>query len=710
MCCLTDNRTSMLRAKLVERRKNNLYGAQLANEGCAVVAAAVVKAYEKRLPRQIVKAECSKARIQSRTFIMDPGELLIGRLAPKRPCLEAETETAQKVLKEYGTGDGQNGHCELDFTRLFELGISGMLDYLRKETANRTGSEVETLVSFGIALEGLLSLTMEAEAVALQQMADADPADADDLFELVQSCGRLVRGAPQTFQDAVQLYWLAWLGVTFGDGASAVALGHIDRWALPFYERDIALGRLDKQRALELIECLYLHLNEETWSSSAFPVMTSGKNPQGQDITNELSFLSFEALRRTNLAYPTVGLCWNDQTPPDILNLAVELVAKGYSTPAFFGDETIQCGLQKYGVPANETWQYINSSCVEITPAGASNVWVASPYYALCTRLVEELANIAQSGNEPDSFEALLEVFFNRMKQEIANGAAEQNRLRRLRVELGGKPLQSILTRDCIARGIDVDKGGALYNWVECAFVGLANLADSLHVLREEVYRQHRLSITEIHNMLQNNFEGHESDRKRFCEGYPKYGQGCAEIDALVKMTVTRLSDFCAQQKMFPGDAYCVPGAFCWIMHEKLGGECGATPDGRQAGFPFADGCGPAQGRERKGPTASILSTTSWEHSGMIGGLAMNMKFSRALFANGDAELGLRNLILSYLQRGGFEMQVNVVDNNLLLEAQKNPDAYSDLVVRIGGYTDYFARLSPQMQAEVLQRTEFSEV
>ena len=151
-----------------------------------------------------------------------------------------------------------------------------------------------------------------------------------------------------------------------------------------------------------------------------------------------------------------------------------------------------------------------------------------------------------------------------------------------------------------------------------------------------------------------------------------------------------------------------VPGAFCWIQHERLGRECGATPDGRKAGFPFADGGGPAQGREKHGPTSAILSTTCWDHAPLIGGLAYNLKFGKSLFATPEARERLRDLLLTYLRRGGFETQVNVVDAETLRRAQREPEAYRDLVVRIGGYTDYFARLSPQMQSEIIARTEFA--
>jgi formate C-acetyltransferase len=166
----------------------------------------------------------------------------------------------------------------------------------------------------------------------------------------------------------------------------------------------------------------------------------------------------------------------------------------------------------------------------------------------------------------------------------------------------------------------------------------------------------------------------------------------------------------CRKHKMGPDNSPYVPGTFVWIMHEQLGRQTGATPDGRKAGTPFADGAGPAQGRESKGPTAAILSTTRWDHSQMIGGLAFNMKFNTSLFKSPGGSQSLRELVLTYLRRGGFETQINVVDAETLRRARQNPEQYRDLVVRIGGYTDYFTRLSPEMQDEVLLRTEYDHV
>jgi formate C-acetyltransferase len=335
---------------------------------------------------------------------------------------------------------------------------------------------------------------------------------------------------------------------------------------------------------------------------------------------------------------------------------------------------------------------------------------VASPYFSTCKILKDEVDAQVTSSQPAATFETFVESYRGHLSNHIAEAVRQNNADRKMRQMYGGKPLQSVFTQDCLERGCDIDDGGARYNWVECSFVGLANLVDSLNVIREEVYNQKRLTLIGLKTILEVDYENFEYERLRFLRHYPKYGNDCETVDSLMQEIVSMIRQECARYRIYPDDSPFVPGAFAWIMHEHLGRECGATPDGRKAGLPFADGCGAAQGREMNGPTAAILSITSWDPAPLIGGAAFNMKFNKALFSSEEAILRLKDLIITFLQRGGFETQINVLDHNILLEARQNPEAYRDLIVRIGGYTDYFTRLSPEMQEEIILRTEYDQV
>jgi len=654
---------------------------------------------------QVRRALAVRARMTSRRFVIDENELLVCRPVAfaAQPSGE-ELAAAQRYLEHYPWPGGQAGHCELYLHDLMDKGIAGIEDDINAKMAETTGDRRETLESFLITLDGLRTVLEHAADAAHARATAAPPGRRTELETIRDACLHVSRHPPRTMHEALQLFTGVWLGCSRDDHAGCINLGHLDRWLAPFYYRDIEANRVDRDTALFLLENLYLFVNACWQDGSALAVMVSGRNEHGNDVTNELSYLCLEALRRTRMIYPTVGICWHEQTPRALLDLAVGLIAEGIVTPAFFGDDVIQEGLRNLGVPRSEACWYINSTCVEITPSGSSGIWVASPYYSLPKLLLEEID--AQAGAQAADFELFLDRYLDRVKQSIAAAVESLNSLRRKRRDHGRHPLQSVFTRDCIERARDVDDGGPRYNWVECSFVGLANMVDSLEVIRREVYATRTVSLSEMKAFLDADFAGAEVVRRRWLETYPKYGHNDKGVDQLLGRIVERLKQFCVPHRMEPDNSHCVPGAFCWVQHARLGSECGATPDGRHAGQAFADGCGAAQGRETCGPTAAVLSTTSWKHSDMIGGLAYNMKFSRRLLSTPDARAGLTSLILAYLRRGGFETQINVVDHETLLAARQDPEAYRDLVVRIGGYTDYFVRQSPEMQNEIISRAQ----
>ena len=655
---------------------------------------------------QLRRGQACRDSLSVQYFELDELELLVGRYAAHGDD-DATRTCAANYLKQLPPAPGQTGHCELDRERIFTRGIDGMLADIGAMNEPADADARDFRASACLALSGLSLLIERAgDCVAAALARERNAARCGELQAMLQSCRRIAHEPPATFRDAIQLISLLDKAVEYADRVALVVPGRLDRTLWPYYERDVAAGILTADDALALIECLYILINDTRADGLAMSVMVAGRDDDGQPVANALSYLCVEALRRTRLIYPTVGLCWHDDCAEELVDLAVELTSRGIPNLGFFGDETICSGLRELGVPDSDTTNYINSTCVEITPVAASNVWVASPYFNCCGLLLEEIAAQAASAAPAADFASFLDAYQRRLAARIEAAVAQQNDWREKRRLYGRKPLQSVFTRDCLVRGRDIDDGGARYNWCECSFVGLANLADSLQALRELLFTSRELDFPALQAVLQSNFVGQEALRQR-CLSLPKYGNAEAAPDTLFADMVQFVGSECRQHRLAPDDSPFVPGAFCWIMHERLGRETAATPDGRRQGTPFADGCGPAQGREKHGPTAAILSTTAWDHSTLIGGAAFNMKFPAALFENADSRGKLRELIKGFLICGGFETQVNVVNTATLKQAQSHPDAYRDLVVRIGGYTDYFTRLSPDMQDEVILRTEY---
>ena len=609
-------------------------------------------------------------------FIHTAEEPLIGRVAPWNITPE-ERNAAKEALKDQPASPGQTGHCEPYYEEVFRVGLDGL-----RERAVAAG-----MISFGMAAEGVSVMIEHAAEQAVRE-------------DVAVACRHIAHRPPRTFHEAIQLLWFICFAIQVGDRAALVGPGRLDRRLIRFYEADVAASRLTREAAREMIETLYLFINDLCRRGFAYAVMVGG----GKSC-NELSFLVLEALRKTRLVYPSIGVCWGPDTPEELRELAVDLIAEGFSNVAIFNDELIRNSLIRYGVPADEAGDYINSACVEITPSGAGNVYVGSPYFPLCTILLEYMESA-----EPESFEAFRNGYLRLLGDRIRTAAEQQNQFRRQREAGTRRPIQSLFTRDCIGRKRDIEEGGALYNWVECSFVGLANLVDSLCVIRREVYEDSRMTLRELREILRSDFAGAESVRQRFLHGHPKYGNADPAVDEEIPIIVRFIEEQCAAQKMYPGESWFIPGTFCFETHHILGRQCGATPDGRHAGMPFADGAGPAQGREEHGPTAAVRSVCSWDHSSMLGGSAFNQRYTAATVASPEARKKLETLIDIFIRSGGFETQINILDAETLTRAQRHPEEYRDQVVRIGGYTDYFTGLNPAMQAELIRRTLYHEI
>ncbi len=647
-----------------------------------------------------------------------PDELLVGRVEMRTPnAREAKRlEWAREVLKEVPPWPGgDTSHFAADHEKLLRLGVGGLKREIGEYRSRLDGNsaedaEKETFYEACVlALDGLSRfIERHAEEVEAQRTKEKNPARKEELKRIAEVCRQVAVEPARTFHEAIQLMHFAILALRYGEDHVLNVAGRMDRTLYPYYRADLKAGRITPEAAQELISCFYILTNEYTQRGLAISVMGGGRDAEGRDATNTISYMCLQALEEVRLVYPTVGICWHEGTPKKLMHLGFRIITQGIGSPAIFNDEVIARGLMDYGVSEADSVSYINSTCVEITPIANSNVWVASPYYNCPGALLEVLEDT--DSDSPKTFEELVEGFKTKLSSHVREEVCRIDQTWRGREKRGGMPLQSCLTDDCLARGKDIDRGGARYNWVECSFVGLANLVDSLVALRQLVFEERRFTTAEFYEILRDNFDGHESLRQEILNRMPKYGNDDDRADELAVEMTKMFAEICASHRIGSEAHRYAPGLFCWVMHERLGKETGATPDGRLAGGALADGAGPAQGRERFGPTGAIKSTTKWRHEPMLGGLVLNLKFSPSALEGDESLEKLRHLIESYMLLGGFEVQINVVDGQTLLDAQQHPEAHQDLLVRVAGYCDYFVHLNPNMQAEVIARTEYGEV
>lgn len=639
-------------------------------------------------------------------FITD-GELIVGEIGcglnddEEREWIEIYKPRAEELCKD--SMRGQDSHMAVDYEKI----LSGGLVAIEQDIEGRVGRiEGETLSFYRAALKCLRAVmdfsdrySDLAESLAKKE---SDPKRKKELKEIARICKKVPRFGAESFHEALQSVNFITFCLSMNPlrlNLQQFQLGRPDRYLLRFYESDIRSGRITKKQAQLLLDCLGIQINMRVSNGLSSGYMIGGRDNDGNVVANDLTLMCMRVIDDIRLVYPSVGLAYTEDMPREYLAEACRILSNGRSHPAIFNDDIIARGLARYGVRDDEQRNYIHSTCVEITPIASSNVWVASPYTNMPSLLLKALKS------DHDSFDELLSSVLSLLDKHIERNFYEQLENRRIRAKSSINPLLSCLVNDCIERGLDIEAGGARYNWIMPSFVGVANLVDSLYAVKCALYDEKRLSIGELRGALENNFEGKEELRQYLLNGIPKYGNDCDEVDKYFSLITEHIVTECKKYKGLFSGAELIPSVFCWIMHEWFGRETGATPDGRLSGFPLGDGSGPCQGRERLGPTASINSSTKWNHEPMIGGVAVNMKFSKSSLGTESIRI-MESLVRSYMKRGGFEMQINVTDKTDLLRAVEHPEEYRDLVVRIGGYSDYFTRISPAMQREVIERTE----
>ena len=634
------------------------------------------------------------------------GELIVGK--HDIPLCDEKLQEWQDIYKPIAidrrvkAGGGQDSHMAIDYDLLLSKGLLGIIATIDEYLLTCDKENEAYYKCCKRCLEAVIKYSENYADLALKMSKETDDAQRqNELKKIAEICRKVPAHPAESFYEAVQSVHFVThcLSVNpFRLGRQQFQLGHPDRYLLKFYENDLKKGLITKEYAQLLLDCLGIQINMRVPNGLSSGYMVGGRDENGKTVANDLTEMCMQVIDDIRLVYPSVGFCYTDAMPEKYLEKACGLLLKGYSHPAIFNDDVITRGLMHYGVPKAEAHNYIHSTCVEITPVASSNVWVASPY----TNMPQILLGLMDK--EYPSFDSLLGAYFEKLDLNIRANFGNETHHRKTRLENSINPLLSCLVNDCLKRGKDIERGGARYNWTMPSFVGMANLVDSLYAIKTLVFDEKKLTLCEFKSILDNNFNDNEALRLQILNRISKYGNDINEIDQYFGIISEHIAKECEKYSGLHSNSNLIPSVFCWVMHEKFGRETSATPDGRKAGFPLGDGSGPCQGREMNGPTASILSSTKWDHTKFIGGVAVNLKFSKASLGQGSLAT-MQSLVKTYMQRGGFEIQINVIDNETLRAAQKNPGEYRDLVVRIGGYSDYFVRLSSEMQEEVILRT-----
>jgi len=616
----------------------------------------------------------------------------------------------------------------LDFKREINAAI-GALDPLNDPQAY---ARREQLAAMAISCDAVI-LFARRHARLAREMAGRQEDDRrrSELLKIAEVCEHVPAHAPRDFHEALQYYWFCHLAViTELNGWDSFCPGHLDQHLLPFYRRGLREGTLTAESARELLEAFFVKFNnhpappkvgvtaEESGTYTDFAnINLGGLLADGSDGSNELTHMLLDIIDQMHLLQPSSNLQLSRKTPDAVLKHALRVIRNGYGFPSIFNADAVVAEQLRQGKSLADARAGGCSGCVE-TGAFGKEAYILTGYF----NLVKILELTLHDGVDPrtgvqlglktgkaesfDDFDRLFAAFEKQVRHFIDLKLAGNQIIEQMYAQMMPAPFLSVITDDCIRKGRDYNAGGARYNNSYIQFVGIGSLTDSLAAIRKAVFESRDVTMSQLMAALAANFEGHEAMRQRLVNRMPKYGNDDDAADDLTVRAFEMLVDALDGRPNSKGGCYRVE-MLPTTCHVYFGSVTGAMPDGRKAGLPLSEGISPVQGADRKGPTAVIRSAAKMDQV-KTGGALLNMKFAPSLLAGEDGVDRLAQLVRSYFKMDGHHVQFNVVTAASLREAQANPEAHRDLIVRVAGYSDYFCDLSKQLQDEIIARTEHS--
>jgi len=561
--------------------------------------------------------------------------------------------------------------------------------------------------------------TLGARYAELAQRMAHETGDAGDRLRLegmAEACGRVPGRGARTLFEATQALLLAHILTCGEDGINANSIGRLDQFLNPYYEADVAAGRLSHGDAVQLMEelaCkLYLEYDVQA-------ITTGGLDRDGEDAANEMTYAVLEATRNVGFVRD-VSVRVSASSPPALIEEAAGLVARGGGIPFFFNDDCYVPALTDRGLAAQDARDYAPIGCIELTIPGRANPHAVSGWFnaAKCLELALFDGQDPRTGEQLGPRTGLLTDFaacdelYAAYTEQVECWAARMvyhcNRGELAQREWGPLPCWSVLTDDCIARGRDITDGGAVYNYHSVCFLGTANTADSLCALRKLLFDEQTVGAEDVLAALRADFEGFEPLRKRLLTGAPKYGNDVEEVDAVASQVADEFITLMDRQRSPLGGRYFVH-LFSFLANIEFGQQTGATPDGRRAGEPLAYSLSAHQGRDQEGVTAMLKSLARLPHDRAAGASAAIIDLDPKLVAGEDGLERLAQLIRTAIRLRIGQLQFNVTTAERLRLAQDDPERYGNVPVRVAGYSQMFRLLTKDLQEHVIARTKHTE-
>jgi formate C-acetyltransferase len=616
---------------------------------------------------------------------------------------------------------GGIGHFLPNYERIIGIGIKGYLDSIE-------GKKGDIYDAVRIACEGIITfanhLAEEAERMA---EGEDDPRRREELGEIARICRKVPAGAAETFQEAVQSLWLSHLAVNLESLNSAVSFSRVDQYLYPYYAKDIEEGRLTREEARDILLSFSAKATEHVFLLSerisqfhggylvVQAAIVGGMDREGRDAVNDLTYLFLDVMEEAGLRDPNYHARVHDGSPDEYLRRVAEVAAKGNGVPALFSDEASIASLVYHGYPLREARDYGTVGCVELalpgksffsTDAGLFNLAICLELALNRGRRLGHIRRVGAATPDPSSFKgmgAVLEAFRQQVYYMVDRMVDDLYVIEGGNRDYHPTPFSSMLVDGCLESGRDLTAGGAIYNSSGVQGVGPADVADSLAALDRVVFRDEKLGMGDVVEALKADFEGYPRRRAELLNA-PKYGNDDASADEYANLVVHIFHDALARHGNTRGGPY-VPGFYSVTTHVAFGRQVGALPSGRRAGQPLASSLGPANGSDRKGPTALLQSVARVDSRLMPNGCALNLRFDPYNLNDEKGAGLLAGLIRGYFAQRGMQVQFNIVDPEVLEDARRCPGKYPGLVVRVAGYCAYFDDLPDAAKEEIINRT-----
>ena len=674
------------------------------------------------------------------------------------------------------------GHVTVQYDKVLAIGYEGIIKIVEEALAKcNVGDEdyakrVHFYEAILISCKAVIRYAQRYAALAREEAETCgDSQRRAELLLIAENCERVPAKGATSFYEACQSFWFVQQLIQLESSGHSISPGRFDQYMYPYYAADRDAGKISREFAQELMDCIWIKLNDlnkcrDAASAEGFAgyslfqnLIAGGQNKDGIDVTNDLSFMCIQASMHVMLPQPSFSVrVWNG-TPHDFMIRAAELVRTGLGQPAYYNDEVIIPALVSRGLTLQDAREYNIIGCVEPQVPGKTEGWHDAAFFNMCRPLELVFSNGVDKGEQISvrtgevenmkTFEEFYDAYKAQMNYNIGLLVNADNAIDVAHAERCPLPFLSCMVDDCIKRGKTVQEGGAIYNFTGPQGFGVANMADSLYVIKKLVYDEKKITIGEFKEMLALNY-GQGLDEislsemtldivknlkaagktitaeevstilstikaatstpelkakgdklLEMIEEVPKFGNDIPEVDAFARDVAYTYTKPLETYKNPRGGMY-QAGLYPVSANVPLGAQTGATPDGRLAHQPVADGVSPSAGKDVNGPTAACNSVAKLDHYIASNGTLFNQKFHPSALSGREGLETFSAMIRSYFDQKGSHVQFNVVDRQTLLDAQKNPEQYKHLVVRVAGYSALFTTLSRSLQDDIINRTE----